>query len=294
MPTSFEERLAVHYDGLSARLREAGDYVASNPLDIASRSLRTVAEESGLAPATFTRLAKALDYPNFEELRESMRRRLSRRQNSFAARADALRGRAVSEGGSDGAPDGGLLGQFREACVANIDMLTGDIDKAQLETIADQLHAAKRVLVFGALGSTGIAEYAAYIGHFLGDGWSPAGRMGASVGADIASLGAEDALIVLTMPPFASLAARVAERARAQGAYVFVVTDTLSCPALRHASARVIVPSESPNFFSSYVAAIFLLELLTAMVAIRTGTDATERIAEVEAANLALGEVEGP
>lgn len=281
---SFEERLASHYESLSARLREAGDYVAANPLDTATRSLRAVADHSGLAPATFTRLAKALDYENFEELREGMRKRLGRRQSSFADRAGALQ-HQTSETGD------GLVRRYRDACTGNIDRMLDEIAPDRLEAIAEALFRARRVVVLGALGSTGIAEYAAYMGNFLGAAWMQAGRMGASIGAALSDLGGSDALIVFTKPPFAATSVHAAEFARAQGAYVLVVTDTHACPALRHASARVVVPSESPNFFSSYVATMAFVEILTAMVAKRAGPAATERIADVEAANLALGEV---
>ncbi|EAQ13169.1 RpiR family transcriptional regulator [Maritimibacter alkaliphilus HTCC2654] len=278
--------MASNYDALSARLREAGDYIAANPLDTATRSLRAVADHSGLAPATFTRLSKALGYENFEELREGMRRRLERRQASFAARADALQG--ASDGGS-----ADLIRRTREASLTNIDRLTDEIDTAKFDTIADHLHAARRVVLLGGLGSTAIAEYAAYMGNFLGDNWMPAGRMGASVGAALSDLDRRDALIVFTKPPFANTSIRAAEFARARGVYVLVVTDTHTCPALRHASARVVVPTESPNFFSSYVATMFFVETLMAMIAQRAGPTATERIADVETANRALGEVIG-
>ncbi|WP_238366726.1 MurR/RpiR family transcriptional regulator [Mesobacterium pallidum] len=283
MLSSFEERLASNYEGLSARLREAGDYIAANPLDAATRSLRAVADHSGLAPATFTRLAKALDYDNFEELREGMRRRLQRQQASFAARADALQ-----DAGNET-----LIQSNRDACMRNIDRLAEEIDTARLGEIADQLHSARRVVVLGGLGSTGVAEYTAYMGNFLGDGWMAAGRMGASIGAALADLDGADALIVITKPPFAATSIRAAEFAKARGVYVVVISDTHACPALRHASARIVVPTESPNFFSSYVATMFLVETLMAMVAARAGPAATDRIADVEGANRALGEVVG-
>ncbi len=286
MLSSFEERLAKRYDALSTRLREAGDYIAANPLDTATRSLRAVADHTGLSPATFTRLAKALEYENFEELREGMRRRLGRRQDSFAARAGALQD-ATSGGGAT------LMRRTRDACVGNIDRLSGEIDADRIAAVADRLHAARRVVALGGLGSTAIAEYAAYMGQFLGDNWVAAGRMGASVGAALSNLDAQDALIIFTKPPYSTGSIKAAEFAHARGVYVIVVTDTHACPALRHAAARIVVPSESPNFFSSYVATMFFVETLMAMVATRAGHAATERIADVEGANLALGEVVG-
>jgi DNA-binding MurR/RpiR family transcriptional regulator len=129
------------------------------------------------------------------------------------------------------------------------------------------------------------------MGNFLGAGWTQAGRMGTSVGASLADLGEKDALIVFTKPPFAATSVRAAEFACERDVFVLVVTDTHTCPALRHASARVIVPTDSPNFFSSYVATMFLVETLMATVAKRAGPIATRRIADVEAANLTLGEV---
>ncbi|MGR3321498.1 MAG: MurR/RpiR family transcriptional regulator [Pseudooceanicola sp.] len=284
MLSSFEERLVSNYDGLSARLREAGDYIAANPLDTATRSLRAVADHSGLAPATFTRLAKALDYENFEELREGMRRQLGRRQASFATRADVLRT-------ATGADRDSLIARTRDACIHNIEQLTEELDPARVDEIAVRLHAARRVVLLGGLGSTGIAEYAAYMGSFLGDNWTAAGRMGASVGAALSELDKRDALIVFTKPPFSATSIRAAEFAHDRGVYVLVVTDTYACPALRHATARIIVPTESPNFFSSYVATMFFVETLMAMIATHAGPAATERIADVEGANRALGEV---
>jgi DNA-binding MurR/RpiR family transcriptional regulator len=279
---SFEERLASNYDSLSARLRQAADYVAAHPLDTATRSLRAVADHSGLPPATFTRMSKALGYENFQELRDGLRQRLARRESSFAARATALQGDTDA---SD------LVARNRAACIENIDALAADLDNSRVEEIADRLHKARRVVVLGSLGSTGIAEYTAYMGNFLGAGWTQAGRMGTSVGASLADLGEKDALIVFTKPPFAATSVRAAEFACERDVFVLVVTDTHTCPALRHASARVIVPTDSPNFFSSYVATMFLVETLMATVAKRAGPIATRRIADVEAANLTLGEV---
>lgn len=284
MEPSFEHRLADGYGKLSARLKEAGDYLVGHPIDAATRSLRSVADESGLAPATFTRLAKALDYENFEALRESMRAQIGRRVTSFASRADALQ-RAPSE------EPGTLLQRNRDAAVANIENLASEIDGAQLDATVARLCHARRVVVMGGLGSTGIAEYSTYMANFLAENWQQAGRMGASLGSALCGLDERDAIFVVTKPPFARASIQAAEMARAQGVFVVVVTDSHTCPALRAAHSGFIVPSDSPNFFSSYVATLFLIETIMAMVARHAGPEATRRIAEVERRNRDLEEV---
>ncbi|WP_460273679.1 MurR/RpiR family transcriptional regulator [Celeribacter sp. ULVN23_4] len=286
MQPGFERRLAAKYGELSFRLQQAGDYLAANPLDTATRSLRAVAEESGIAPATFSRLARALEFEDFEQLRESIRTQLGRRVSSFASRADDLR-----QGQSEHSDV--FLDNARKSAVTNIDQLIAGLDQHQLDRTAEYLAKARKVVLLGALGSTGIAEYAGYMGHFLGPNWQQAGRMGASIGSAVCDLDDQDALIVITKPPFASVSIRAAEEARKQGVYVVVISSSHTCPALRGANSGFIVPSEGPNFFSSYVATVFLLETLLAMVARLSGPETSERIAEIERQSHILGEVIG-
>ncbi len=284
MEISFEQRLARKYQGLSARLREAGDFVAANPVDVATRSLRSVAHDAGLAPATFSRLARVLEYENFEQVREVMRGKIGRRVNSFADRADRLR-----HDHEAGTLD--FFQEHRRACLRNLETLEDTIDLGQLDRAVDHLYAARRVLVLGELGSAGIAEYMLYMARFLSDDWHLADRMGASLGSGLAGLRKGDALVIVTKPPFARKALLAAEIARQSGVFVIVITDSHTCPALRHADAGFIVASDSPHFYSSYVATVFLVETIIGMLAGRVGPEATDRIADIENRNRRLEEV---
>ena len=284
MSGSFEQRLAAQYGSLSTRLRQAGDYIADNPINIATRSLRALASDSKLSPATFTRLAHALHYDNFEALREVMRDQIGRRVLPFADRADRLQKDPLNAQES-------FLALYGTACQDNIAALSAAIEPAELERVADRLSGARRVVLLGALGSTGIAEYTAYIANFLGDNWEIGARAGASLGSTLAGLDERDAVLVITKPPFARSSIRGAVLAHEQGAFVALITDSRACPALHAADASFIVPTDSPHFYTSYVATMFLLEAILALVARRAGPRATERIAEVERRNRLLEEV---
>lgn len=284
MGDTLDRRLAAQYGALSTRLREAADFVSGNPVDVATRSMRSVAAESGLAPATFTRLARALGYDSFEALREEMRLSLERRAGSFSERAQRLQD---SHGG------GGFAHPHLDACLANLQALGDKLDTAELEAAVERLHGARQVLLLGRLGSTGMAEYLAYMASFVMPNWIAAGRMGASLGSALAGCGPRDALLIVTKPPHAGQVLEAAAMARKQGAAVVVITDTHACPALRHADHGFIVPSDTPHFFSSYVATLYLLETIAGMLATRAGAAGRRRIAEVEARNRALEEVRG-
>ncbi|NNK77309.1 MAG: MurR/RpiR family transcriptional regulator, partial [Litoreibacter sp.] len=177
------------------------------------------------------------------------------------------------------------------ACQANLQSFADTVDPGQLNAVADRISAARKVLLLGALGSTGVVEYLSYMANFCADNWQMAGRMGASVGAGLTGLDKQDALIIVTKPPFSERAIRAAELAQKRGAYVVLITDSLACPALRHASAHFIVPTDSPHFYSSYVVTMFLVEALIGMIESRSGEISRARIAEVEGANRILAEV---
>ncbi|MFP4275415.1 MAG: MurR/RpiR family transcriptional regulator, partial [Paracoccaceae bacterium] len=144
MQGPLDTKLAARYGALSARLKQAADYVVENPLDATTRSLRAVANDSGLPPATFSRMARAIGYGSFEDLREDMRRSLGRRVSSFSQRAERLR---ADHGGDTGA----FLSAHMEACIAKIRSLGTGVDPSRLEATVEALHRARRVVLLGGL-----------------------------------------------------------------------------------------------------------------------------------------------
>ena len=286
MLPSFEQQLSGKYGLLSTKLKEAADFVVSNPVDVATRSLRTISKDAKLSPATFSRMSTALGYESYEDLREVLRYSMERQAGSFSSRVEKLQKRHEDS-------DESFFASHLVACTTNLERLSTSIDVPTLERCVERLHSARRVLVAGALGSTGVAEYLTYMASFITDNWSMAHRMGASMASGLVGISEQDVFVVITKPPFATLTIKAAEEAAASGAYVIVITDTHTCPALIFASASLIVPTESSHFFSSYASTLVLSEVMIGMLASRAGPSARTRIAEVEDRNRTLNEVWG-
>lgn len=279
---SLQERVEERYAGLSSQLRRAADYVMTNPLDIASRSLRSISTDSKVSPATFSRLSRALGYNSFEEMKDVSRRSVGQRVVSLSERAERLRaGQSLGKS---------MLQRQSKACINNIEEFVGKTDEAKLEKAASLMRRARRVVLLGALSSSGITQYMAYLAQYFASNWSLAGRMGAALGAQLAKLGPGDVVFVVTKSPFAQRAVIAAKLAREAGADVILVTDALDCPALAYATHGFVVPSESPQFFSSYVVTLVLIETLIAMIVAASEADITAEIHAVEAKNEELGE----
>lgn len=279
---TLEKRVQEHYAALSEQLRKAADYVLSHPLDIASRPLRAISTESHVSPATFSRLSRALGYRNFEQMRDISRLSVGQQVMSLSEKAERLR---------SGKPSGqSMLARQSAACIANIETFQNSIDERKLEQASSLLCNARNVVLVGALASTGFIEYMSYLAQFIGANWTIAGRMGASLGSEIANLDKGDVVFVVTMSPYARRAIGAAKLARAAGADVILITDAMACPSLAQATHGFVVPTNSPQFFSSYAVAIVLIETLIAMIVATSEADVTASIQKAEANNQVLGE----
>jgi DNA-binding MurR/RpiR family transcriptional regulator len=245
-----------------------------------------VAAASGLAPSTFSRLARALGFESYEELRELSRDAIGRRAVTFSDKARRLRAR-------DDADDAALndvLNQQAAASIQNIEDTANAIPPEKLRQVAKTLAKARRVTLLGSLASRGVVDYMNYLAGWLSDRWSLANESGPSMAMAVADATPEDAFVLVSKPPFARLSMRAAQMAAEKGAFVLVITDTHTCPALEFASASFIVPTDSPHFFSSYVSTLLLIETLMSMIAAYLGADAENRIKEIEAQTTSLGQ----
>lgn len=280
--SSIEDRIAARYSDLSGQLRKAADYVAANPMDVASRSLRAVSSGSGLSPATYSRLARALGFDTYEDMRELCREAVGQHVPSFSEKAERL--------GDDGGTGKTVFQRQTEACIANIATLQAQVAEDKLIRAVEVLARARNVVLFGAFGSTGIVEYLAYLANYCTSNWTLAGRMGASLGSALSVMNDQDVLFIVTKSPYARRAIIAAQMAQDLGATTIIITDSHSCPALKYADVPFIVPSESPQFFSSYTATLALLESLMAMLVACDPKGTSLRIRDVETRNSGLGE----
>lgn len=279
---SLEDRIAGKYSLLSEKLRLAADFILDNPFEVATRSLRSISSMAKLAPATFSRLARSLDFDSYEELRELCRQSAGQARATFSQKAGMLQD--LDESG-----DMPFLHRQAEACLGNIGQVVSDMDVGRLEQATERLASAGRVVLFGCYASTGIVEYFGYLANFFTSEWRIAGRMGASPSTEIADLKIGDVLVIITKPPFARHSILAAQMAVEMGAYVLVITDSYNCPALEFASNYFVIPSESPQFFSSYVATLMLIETLVGMLVAQAGSSARCRIEDIERRNRVLG-----
>ena len=111
-----------------------------------------------------------------------------------------------------------------------------------------------------------LAHNFAYLAHMALDSVVAVPRDGSIPVDDLARAGKGDVVMAMTFKPYRREVVEAVFAAAEQGAEVIAVTDSLSSPIARVAAQSFVVPTETPQFFTSTIGAAALLETVMAFV----------------------------
>ncbi len=268
--------LTQRYPELPPQLRQAAKIVLERPEDVALRSMRALAGDAGVPPSTMVRLARALGEPSYEAFRRIFQEALRTGGTDFAARAEWLQ--KLPEGGRAS----GVVGGMAEAILSNVEAGFRGNEPATLAAAAERLRSARAVHVVGIGGMHAPAAYFHYVARMTRPNVQLAEPKMASMVDELAGIGAADALLVLSVAPYATQSVATARVARSAGAHVIAVTDSRASPIATLADALLLVPTATPQFFPSQAATVALLETLIALLVSSGDRAVLARIEEVE------------
>lgn len=280
-----EEQLMRLLPTLPPKLRSAATFLLENPGEIATQSLRRVSARSGVALPNFARLAQALGFSTYNELRDAYRERVQAGAiGGYPERANRLQSSGKSSG------DDAVWASFREAALANVKAVFSQVDASRIAGVADKLLERQRIHIAGMQASHPFCAYLGYVGGMVAPKFRVLGQGVGSVADDLVDLGEQDAVICVALQPCARATVQVARSAYDRGIYVVGITDSPASPLAAYSSDVLLTSCGSPLFFESYVGTIAVIELLLGFVTLRSGSDTVGRIAEIEAERHRFGE----
>lgn len=271
------EKVLPRLESLSPKLRRAALYVLEHPEEVATRSLRQVAKENEMSAPTFARLASALDFGSYEELRNACLSHLRTKEQSFSAKAKALQEDTFQEEGK-----GTFVVRQASSTIANINQLVKSVDPEQIEACVKNLASARRVMLVGMMSSRPFVDYAAYVASLAFNNWQVYGAGSGADAATLSSIGIEDVAVVISKAPYATRAIEVAKCLKQAGVQVIGITDAVSSPLCHYADTVFLVSTDTPQFFTSHAATLVLLETLIGLVVQMSGDKIGDRISRIE------------
>ncbi len=265
---------------LPMRLQEVGRFVAANDYDATTRSMRELASVAGADPAAFTRLAKAIGYSGWDELRAALTEaRRPTPASPFSARA---RGRRHGPHA-----DMSLVSDKIEAEAAGLSRISPEA----VARAARAVHAARRIWISGFRSCRGVAELLNYeLRLFRPDDVQLVGGSGPE-DLDFGAFRAGDAVVVIGFAPYSAASVQSARAAHKSGASLVAIADSLAAPMAAGADHLLLYEAaSSPGFFPSLTGAIAIAQSLAAVSFALGGVAAKKRLEATEARLVALSQ----
>jgi DNA-binding MurR/RpiR family transcriptional regulator len=257
---------------LPSRLQQVGRFVAANDYDATTRSMRELASVAGADPAAFTRLAKAIGYSGWDELRAALTEARRPEQSSpFSGRA---KGRRAGPN-----PEMSLVSDKLEAEAAGL----ARISPGAVAGAAKALHSARRIWIAGFRSCRSVAELLNYqLRLFRPDSVQLVGGSGPE-DLDLGAFRTGDAVVVIGFAPYSTASVLSARAAHASGATLIAIADKVAAPMAEGADHLLqFEAAASPGFFPSLTGAIAIAQSLAAATFMLGGASAKRRLEETE------------
>ena len=264
---------------LPSRLQQVGRFVAANDYDATTRSMRELATVAGADPAAFTRLAKAIGYSGWDELRAALTEaRRPALASPFSARARGRRGPN---------PEISLVSDKLEAEAAGLARMS----PGAIASAAKALHDARRIWIAGFRSCRSVAELLNYqLRLFRPDTTQLVGGSGPE-DLDLGAFRSGDAVVVIGFAPYSTASVLSARAAHDSRATLIAIADKVSAPMAEGADHLLqFEAAASPGFFPSLTGAIAIAQSLAAVSFVLGGVGAKRRLEATEARLAAMSQ----
>jgi DNA-binding MurR/RpiR family transcriptional regulator len=254
--------IAQRAGDLPKRLMQVASYALDNPDEIAFGTVASVAASAAVQPSALVRFSRALGYQGFTELQDVFRSRLRDRVLNYDERLAQLRQHGIATSKS-----GLVLDGFLEATEQSIARFREKVDHEAIDRAVAMLAAAKTIYLIGLRRSFPVTSYMSYamgklsIRNVLIDAV-------AGMGAEQASfITAEDAALAISFAPYASETVALTASAKARGAKIVTVTDSVFSPIASPADVMIEVSEANFEGFRSMAATMAIAMTLSVAVA---------------------------
>ncbi len=267
--------LIESFSDLTPELQKAAKFMIEHPEEVGLNSMRRVAREAGVKPATVSRLSKTLGFDEYESLREPFRQRLRTSEPKFSSQVRDLQRRSTDETGS-------LYADLRRQELENIELTLADENHAALEAAANAMDRSRRVYVLGLRGAYGPAFLFHYAYQLFQENSLLVDTHAGTFADQLRGIGDSDSLLVISFPPYTQLTIDAVDYAAEAGATIIAITDSIVSPAAHAAGHTIITQNKSASFYHSFTGTLAVTQALITLLVARKGGDAVKIAKEAE------------
>ena len=274
-PRSLDELVTLvkeRYAGMSPQFQIAARHLVDHPEQVPVESMRRVAANAGVQPATMVRLAQSLHYDGWESLRQVFVRSLHHQPRRYTEQARDLLQRRSSRA---------QLSKQISVQADNLRMLE-ELNEDRLGDAAKLLTRSRHVHIAGFRASYAAAFTLHYLYGLFRNSVSLMRGEAGLLDMEMRAIEPQDAVVIVSFAPYSHEAMRVAEVAQRRGCRNVVICDSKVAPLALHADIVLQFPTRTSGFFPSIASATVLVEALANRLLGRSGSQALNALGMAE------------
>jgi DNA-binding MurR/RpiR family transcriptional regulator len=265
LPPPIQTRLAEAYRDLPEAMRRVADALMSDPLLGALWGIESMADRAEVSVGTVVRFAKRLGYGGFSEFRDALRDACHARSGDTDLE--------LMESPTDVF---GTLAEVARRDGENLGRLIQMVDQPTLESAVRILVKAHHRVILGR----GVSHVMSLIMgfYFTQAGLPCIAAIPSDFSNQVANLGPDDALVVLSFAPYSRETVDAAAFAKENGIPVIAFSDRLDSPLKTQSDILIPVPSEDLLFSCSITTFAALAHAFAIVLAAQDHTGTLKRL----------------
>ena len=256
---SVHAAVSEHYERLSPGQRRVIDRLLADTRYGAVVSAPELALEVGVSESTVTRAAQALGFAGYPDLQARLRQRFV---DGVPERVEA----SLRDLGDT--PEGAAIRVMLEDA-ESVRATAEDLDPETLSVAVDRLIGARRVYVFGARGSYGLAVILAIGLRLLLSDARLLSQTSGDLPDQLLDMTADDVLVAISFRRVDRATMEVLKQATRVGAVSLGISDHLSGPVARTASRMLVARTGPLRLMPSFAVGASLINALATAVSVR-------------------------
>ncbi|MCZ7571127.1 MAG: MurR/RpiR family transcriptional regulator [Ardenticatenaceae bacterium] len=276
-----EARIRTAYDSLSDGQKKIAELALTRPSEAVYSPAARIAELVGVSHSTVVRTAQALGYAGFPEFQAALQEWFLGRVSTVDRFQFSSRQFAVEK---DGDLEGDATAVLRRVMLddaAHIEGVLQQISAPDFERAVEMVDSARRVYVVGLRASASLAlNFGLALRHIRPDCFLLQQGFG-DLPDQLFGISEDDLLVVMSYGRYMRDTLRCMDHARAVGARVLAITDSILSPAARRADVALVVPA-NPWFYVMSAAVHSFMSALLVAVALRRKDDARRRVERLD------------
>jgi len=271
-PAALLERMQELLYTLPPEVQKAAAYLLEEQASIGLLSARQQALAAGVKPNTMVRLARQLGFDGYDGFRAVFQQDILRADSGFQDRARWLQ--SLSRKGELGR----LYADMASVTLTNVETTLAGFDAPMMRAAAKTLLDAPSRYMLGVGINHALAESFCYLADMASVPIQPIPRYGSLAIDDLAHARPGDVMIAITFKPYRREVTSAVDQARAQKVKIIGISDSPASPIVAGSEHGFVVQTETPQFYTSIVATMALLETLMAFVVAEAKSDVVNDI----------------